>query len=106
MEWILSLVPWWVWAILVAIAGLALFRLLGFKGALAALAIGLPFLAYRKGRDDQRTASGAEFQRAETKSKEMINVEEQGALAAGDAAARSVRERRSGEAKGDQPGGS
>jgi hypothetical protein len=52
MDWLLSLVPWWAWLIAAAVAIGAVWRLLGWQGALVAAAGFLAALGYGKGRYD------------------------------------------------------
>ncbi len=50
IDWLLDLVPLWVWVILAGVAILALWRLLGTEAALGAIAAAAGVLAYRSGR--------------------------------------------------------
>lgn len=91
LNWVLDLVPWYVWLGL-GIAGLVVvYRLLGLKATLAAAVAVLGIVAYRKGRDDKGREVYAEVKDRQAKSKEMIDVEARDAVAAGDAAAERVR---------------
>lgn len=47
VEWLLSLVPWWVWLVLAAVAIGAVWRVFGWRGAVAAAAALLPMLGCR-----------------------------------------------------------
>lgn len=46
-EWLVSLVPWWLWLVLAAIAIGAVWRLFGWRGAIAAAGLILPVLGFR-----------------------------------------------------------
>lgn len=59
MDWLISLVPWQVWAMLAAIAVGAVWRLFGWRGAIAAAGLLLPVLGFR-----WATNLGAERERA------------------------------------------
>ena len=48
-NWIISLVPWWVWVIVAVVVLLAAWRILGTKGMLAAAGGLLLFFAYVAG---------------------------------------------------------
>ena len=52
IDWIISLVPWWAWLIAALIAVAAVWRLLGWHGALTAAAALVAVLGYGKGRAD------------------------------------------------------
>lgn len=52
MDWLLNLIPWWAWLLAGAVAIGAAWRLLGWQGALAALAGLLAALSYGKGRNE------------------------------------------------------
>jgi hypothetical protein len=52
IDWIISLVPWWLYLITALIAVAAVWRLLGWQGALAAAAALIAVLGYGKGRAD------------------------------------------------------
>lgn len=49
-DWLLDLIPLWVWVIAAAAAAFALWRVLGSRVALAAFAASLAFLAHMAGR--------------------------------------------------------
>lgn len=51
-DWLISLVPWWVWLALAIAAVVAVWRLFGWQGALAAAAGFIAALSYGKGRGD------------------------------------------------------
>jgi hypothetical protein len=91
IDWLLSLVPWWIWGILALIVIAAVQRLVGWRAALTALAAVVGFIAYRKGRDDASKAVLTEVAKRQEQSQEKINEQEQGALDAGRAAADRVR---------------
>lgn len=63
IDWIMSIVPWWAWLILVAIAIGAVWRLLGWQGALVAAAGAIAALGYGKGRAEGKSIMEAEQQR-------------------------------------------
>ena len=52
MDWLISLVPWWAWLIASVAAVVAVWRLLGWHGAVMAAAGLLAVLGYGKGRAD------------------------------------------------------
>lgn len=52
MDWLLSLIPWWLYFIAAAVAIGAVWRLLGWQGAIVAGAGLLAVLGYGKGRAD------------------------------------------------------
>jgi hypothetical protein len=59
MDWLLNLIPWWAYLIAGAVAVVAVWRLLGWQSALAALAGLVAILGYGKGRNDAyRDAQG------------------------------------------------
>lgn len=63
MDWLLSLVPWWAWLIAAALAVGALWRAVGWQGAVVA-AIGLiTILGYGKGRNDASRDTQARIDR-------------------------------------------
>ena len=49
-DWILDLIPLWAWIVIAAFAAFALWRVLGLRGALAAIGAAAALLAYRQGR--------------------------------------------------------
>lgn len=59
-EWLLSLIPWWAWLLAAAVAIGAVWRLLGWQGALAAAAGFIAALSYGKGRDEGKSIIEAE----------------------------------------------
>jgi len=52
MDWLISLVPWWVWLLAAAVAVGAVWRALGWQGAVVAAAGLLAAFGYGKGRYD------------------------------------------------------
>jgi hypothetical protein len=60
IDWLLSLVPWWVWLTLAIAAVVAVWRLFGWQGALAAAAGFLAALSYGKGRAEGKAIIEAE----------------------------------------------
>jgi hypothetical protein len=52
MDWLLSLVPWWLYLIAAAVAVGGVWRLLGWQGAVVAAAGFLAAFGYGKGRYD------------------------------------------------------
>ena len=52
MDWLVSLIPWWVWLCLAAAVVGVVWRVAGWQGALAAVAGLLAVLTYGKGRTD------------------------------------------------------
>lgn len=63
IDWITSLVPWWAYLIIAAIAIGAVWRLLGWQGALVAAAGAIAALGYGKGRAEGKSIMEAEQQR-------------------------------------------
>lgn len=63
IDWALSLVPWWAWLLASAIAIGAVWRLLGWQGALVAAAGFLSALSYGKGRAEGKAIIEAEQRR-------------------------------------------
>ncbi|MGH8815240.1 MAG: hypothetical protein ACREX5_01520 [Achromobacter pestifer] len=59
MDWLLNLIPWWAWLLLAAIAIGAVWRLFGWRGAVAAAGLILPVLGFR-----WSVGMGAERERA------------------------------------------
>jgi len=58
IDWILSAVPWWAWAVAAGLAlGLA-WRVFGWQGMVAAVVAVLTLGAYRQGRLDGRGPLG------------------------------------------------
>lgn len=103
MNWILDHSAYGL-AILALIAAGVVLRLFGWRAAVAVLLAALPLVAYRRGRDVQRVSDAEAIRTAELQSTEMIHDEEQGALAAGRAAAERVRARATGIAAGNDKG--
>lgn len=60
IDWLLNLVPWWAYLIAAAIALGAVWRILGWQGALVAAAGLLAALGYGKGRADASAADQSE----------------------------------------------
>jgi len=60
IDWLINLVPWWVWLITAFVAVVAVWRLLGWQGALAAAAGLLAVLSYGRGRAHGKSQSEAE----------------------------------------------
>ena len=96
LETIGSQLPWWIWGLIGLGAIGAVWHFLGFRAALAMAAAVLPLIGYRKGRDDQRTASQFEIGRRATQSQERIDDEARIARERGRAAADRVRRASSG----------
>ncbi len=63
IDWIISLVPWWAWLIAALIAVVAIWRLLGWQGALVAAAGFIAALSYGKGRMEGKSIIEAEQKR-------------------------------------------
>lgn len=59
-------VPWPVWAIIVAVVVLAVYRFFGIRQSFYAAAVLAAALFYRKGRDDGRGAEKDRIERART----------------------------------------
>jgi hypothetical protein len=55
-DWLISLVPWWAWLALAVTAVVVVYRLLGWRGALAAAAGLMAVIGYGKGRHDESLA--------------------------------------------------
>lgn len=64
MEWLISLVPWWLYLAAPIIAVVVVWRLLGWQGALAAAASMVAALSYGKGRAEGKAIIEAEQNRA------------------------------------------
>lgn len=58
-DWLLHLVPWWLWLLAAAAVVGGLWRLFGWRGALAAAAGLTAVLSYSKGRSDANTERDA-----------------------------------------------
>lgn len=52
MDWIINLVPWWVWLITAITAVAIVWRLIGWQGAVAAAIALVAALSYGKGRNE------------------------------------------------------
>ena len=63
MDWIIQLVPWWVYLAAAIVAVVAVWRLLGWQGALAAAAGAIAALSYGKGRAEGKSILEAEQRR-------------------------------------------
>lgn len=64
IDWIISLVPWWVWLTAALAAVAVIWRFFGWKGALAAAAGLIAALSYGKGRAEGKAIIEAEQNRA------------------------------------------
>lgn len=64
IDWLLNLVPWWVWLTAAFVAVVAVWRLFGWQGALAAAAGFIAALSYGKGRAEGKAIIEAEQNRA------------------------------------------
>lgn len=60
IDWLISLVPWWVWLTAAIVAVVAVWRLFGWQGALAAAAGFIAALSYGKGRAEGKAIIEAE----------------------------------------------
>lgn len=63
MDWLLSLIPWWAWLLLAAVAIGFAWRLFGWRGAVAAAAAVLPVLGFGWARNLGATAERAKRDR-------------------------------------------
>ena len=67
IDWLINLVPWWVWLITAFVAVVAVWRLLGWQGALAAATGLLAALSYGRGRADASAEDRARRDREKLK---------------------------------------
>lgn len=85
-DWLWSIVwgllPWWVWLGLGVAAAFAVYRLLGWKGALAVLAVTFGGVAYSRGARRGVEVERAKQDAADEKARDIIhdNREEMGNL--------------------------
>lgn len=67
VDWLLDLVPLWVWVIAAVAAAFGAWRLLGTRGLLGAIAGLGAFLAYRTGRERGGADAAAKQKKADEK---------------------------------------
>lgn len=67
INWLLDLIPVWAWVIAAVAAAFALWRVLGTRGLLGALAGLGAFLAYRTGRERGGADAAAKQKKADEK---------------------------------------